>query len=137
MERYSQLRCEGDPMLSVGLVSMPFSRYVVPSSGLSLLQAGLGRSGVSSRIHYFSIRVAERIGGPLYDILAADAGKLTFHELAGEWLFRSALFGEDELNRDAYVESILRKRGAWPAHARKKPIPESLIRRVLGIRTHI
>lgn len=124
-------------MFSVALVSMPFNRYLRPSIGLSLLQAGLNRTGVSSKVHYFSIRFAERIGGPLYDVLAADAGKLTFHELAGEWLFRDVLFGEDERNREKYVESILRRREAWPPHAHKQPLPEPLIRRILGIRKHI
>jgi len=121
---------------SVTLISMPFGPHLQPSIGLSLLQAGLRQRGILARIHYFALRFAEILGIRLYNTLA-DFGTATGRELAGEWLFREALFGEDSEHVEQYVEQILRQRGGWSRNAEKRPLPESMIRKILAARRKI
>ncbi|HYM59415.1 MAG TPA: RiPP maturation radical SAM C-methyltransferase [Thermoanaerobaculia bacterium] len=123
-------------MSEVSLVSMPFGPHIAPSIGLSLLRAQLRSAGIDSEIHYFSIEFAELIGESLYYSIATDSGHPSIRELAGEWLFRDALF-ETECDSGAYVEEILRQRRAWPRHACKKPLTPAAIRRILSVRDKI
>jgi ribosomal peptide maturation radical SAM protein 1 len=125
-------------MSDVALISMPFGPHMSPSIALSLLQAGLNDQRISSRIHYFSLRFAELIGESLYSSIATDSGKPSIRELAGEWLFREALFGEEGEDKvESYVDEILRHRRAWPEHAGMRRLPESMIGRLLRIRQKI
>ena len=41
---------------------MPFSDVRVPARSVSLLKAALKQIGVSTKIHYFNLKLAERIG---------------------------------------------------------------------------
>ena len=77
--------------MNVLLVSMPFGSAFAPSLGLSLLKAGLVNRGISCRVRHFSIRFSELVGRSLYEGIAED-GRPRTQELAGEWIFSSALF---------------------------------------------
>jgi ribosomal peptide maturation radical SAM protein 1 len=71
-------------MGDVSLVIMPFASHRRPSIGVSLLKSGLRRIGVSSKIHYFSLKFAERMGAELYDKLAETS---LDSPLVGELIF--------------------------------------------------
>ena len=78
---------------------LPFSDLGRPALGVSLLDAQLGRRGISSLIRYFNFDLAERIGTRLYgwfsqctpdqDLLSAVAPS---EYLAGEWFFADVVF---------------------------------------------
>jgi len=69
---------------------MPFGPIATPSLGLSLLQAGLVRTGVPSRVCYFNLRFANLIGQEPY---AQIANESVTSDLLGEWVFSHTLFG--------------------------------------------
>ena len=115
---------------------MPFGPVFSPSIGLSLLQAGLGRAGVASRIHYFTISFAERIGQQLYSGIAIE-GRPSMRELVGEWLFAEALFGPRPAEDERYVEEVLRGGAAWPDPSWRRPVTPALVRRILGARRQV
>jgi ribosomal peptide maturation radical SAM protein 1 len=89
----------------VVLVSMPFGPLFWPSIGLSLLKAGLERQGVSTRVLYFTVPFADRIGPSYYSMLSNSKPSLS--ELTGEWIFSAALFGSDPGAEQRYVDEIL------------------------------
>lgn len=99
-------------MPDVVLITMPFGPIMSPALGLSLLKSRLTAEGISSRVHYFSIRFAEITGERFYSELA-NARKPALRELAGEWIFSAALFRTTKSHADSYVETILRRREAW------------------------
>src|SRR5689334_5360040 len=111
-------------MSEILLVSMPFGALTWPSIGLSLLKAGLEREGIASRIRYFSIDFAARVGEPIYSRLSRD-GQPSIRELVGEWLFTEALFDTGRKEEKSYVQRILRERRAWDHRDWTRPIPES------------
>ncbi|MBM3133915.1 MAG: RiPP maturation radical SAM protein 1 [Chloroflexi bacterium] len=92
------------PQKPIALVAMPFGACWMPALGISLLKSAVRQKGFECDMHYFNLSLAARMGAEQYGLFA---DQLPFSALVGEWLFASALFGE---NRDAdqqYVERIL------------------------------
>jgi ribosomal peptide maturation radical SAM protein 1 len=91
----------------VALVSMPFGPVFAPSIGLSLLRAELAEHHVAARVHYFTIPFAESIGQAFYSDIAEN-GRPALEDLAGEWLFSSAVFETSSAGNAArYVKELL------------------------------
>ena len=86
----------------VVLVNMPFAALFRPTIGLSLLKGSLASRGIPSRLLYFTIPLAERIGSELYVRLANQAPLAS--DLVGEWIFSAELF-QDE--RGGFIDEIL------------------------------
>src|SRR5262245_51169989 len=123
-------------MSDVLLVCMPFGPAFSPSIGLSLLKAQLGRAGVTSRIRYFSLDFAERIGQHFYCGIASE-GRPSVRELAGEWIFARALqLGGPARDRHGqrYVDEILRQGAPDAARTWDRPASPALIARLLRAR---
>jgi ribosomal peptide maturation radical SAM protein 1 len=93
-------------MTDVVLASMPFGPLFTPSLGLTLLQAGLTRSGISSRLHYFTLPFAELTGASFYSSIASEGDPFTT-ALAGEWIFSAALAPQTPREARAYVDEVL------------------------------
>jgi hypothetical protein len=55
------------PPVDVLLINMPFGPLKKPSIGLSLLQASLCNTSVSSKLLYFTLLFATKIGIDLYE----------------------------------------------------------------------
>jgi ribosomal peptide maturation radical SAM protein 1 len=115
------------------LVSMPFGPVFSPSLGLSLLQGTLAARGRESRIRYFAIDFAERIGQSLYSGIAVE-GRPSIRELAGEWIFSAGLFPPDDERDRRYVDEVLRGGAAWMDHSGRRSVSEALIARILRAR---
>src|SRR5262249_6239877 len=97
------------------LVCMPFGHVFAPSIGLSLLKAGLAAQDIPARVRYYSIPFAERIAQHFYSGFPAQS-RPPLEDLAGEWIFSSALFGAEAANEEEeYVEKILRGRARRPS----------------------
>lgn len=109
---------------------MPFGPLMSPSIALSLLKASLTRHGIASRVDYFSLLFASRIGERLYTSIATDSGQPAIRELAGEWIFSGALQEQTLEEEERYVEEILRQRGAWSRDSRMPPLSERTIARI-------
>ncbi len=92
--------------VTVLLVNMPFAALFRPSIALSLLKAGLERENISTRIEYFTIRFAEKIGTSLYIKIANQNPKPS--DLVGEWIFSESLLGKETLNVSKFIQEILR-----------------------------
>lgn len=120
----------------VALVSMPFGNVLSPSMGLSLLKGGLSREGISCRVHYFCLRFLRLTGLPFYSSIANDINP-TIRELAGEWLFTDALFGDRATDPDRYVDEVLGRRNGWITTDGVRPITRALLRRLLEARTQV
>jgi len=127
------------------LVCMPFGHVFAPSIGLSLLKAGLAAQDIPARVRYYSIPFAERIGQHFYYGLSAQS-RPPLEDLAGEWIFSSALFGAEAANEEEeYVEKILRGRARRPslierirrARAEAGPFLEWCLEDVLRVRPQI
>ncbi len=123
-------------MTDVVLVSMPFGPEMSPSLGLSLLKASLARRGVPSRVLYFTLRFAEALGVGFYTQLSTD-GTRSIRELAGEWLFRDALFGRTPRGERRYVDEVLVGRSVWPVRSLARPVPASFVERLLRARARV
>jgi ribosomal peptide maturation radical SAM protein 1 len=119
----------------VVLVSMPFGSMFTPSMGLSLLKGSLNRAGIPSRVLYFTLPFARRVGRDFYCRVGED-GIPGIRELAGEWIFSGALFGDTEAGRRAYVTDVLRNRRGWVT-ARDRPVPPATVNRILRARDQV
>jgi ribosomal peptide maturation radical SAM protein 1 len=86
------------------LVNMPFHGYM-PSLGLSLLKSCLAAKNISSKILYFGLPFAERVGRDLYHVLANGYPRPM--DLLGEWIFSTCLFDRDN---SEYIEEVLVRR---------------------------
>jgi ribosomal peptide maturation radical SAM protein 1 len=106
---------------------MPFGPEMSPSLGLSLLKASLAPLGVSTRVLYFTLRFAEETGVRLYTKVATD-GTRSHRELAGEWVFREALFGPDPEADARWEREVLLGRSCWGAREHARPIPAAFVR---------
>src|SRR5260221_5665424 len=118
-------------MRDVAVVSMPFGPLFSPSIGLSLLKAALTREKISSRIHYFTIRFAELVTSRFY-LGIANGVRPSVRNLAGEWIFSAALFGDCD-DDDAYVDAVLHRPLA-KTNVRRRGISPALIERILAPR---
>lgn len=119
-------------MSGVGLASMPFGPLFSPSIGLSLLKSALTRSGIDSKIHYFTLPFAEQVGMRFYLGIAGGI-RPSMTKLTGEWIFSAALFDMSKEEEEAYVEGILRRRPPATSIAIRKPT-RAQIATVLGAR---
>ena len=106
---------------------MPFGPEMSPSLGLSLLKAGLAPLGVSARVLYFTLRFAELVGVGPYTKIATD-GTRSVRELAGEWVFREALFGPDPAADACWEREVLLARACWPEPELARPVPSAFVR---------
>ncbi len=106
------------------LVSMPFAPLRMPSLALSLLKSGL--PGISTKVFYFGLSFADRIGRDLYDSVAYR--EVREPAQLGEWIFTSALFDSPAQQSEQYLIAIL-KRGTPQA-----VLPEATIEKVLAAR---
>ncbi len=106
---------------------MPFGPEMTPSLGLSLLAASLAPLGVSVRVLHFTLRFAEVLGVGPYTRIATD-GTRSIRELAGEWVFREALFGPDPVADERWEREILLGRACWGARELARPVPESFVK---------
>jgi len=90
--------------MDVAFAVVPFADIARPAIGVSLLKAGLARCGYSSRIHYFNIDFAEKVGDDLYthisDQTPADS-------MAGEWFFADQVFPGQLPPEHEYVRNVL------------------------------
>jgi ribosomal peptide maturation radical SAM protein 1 len=105
---------------------MPFGPEMSPSLGLSLLKASLAPHGASVRVLYFTLRFAELLGVGLYTKIATD-GMRSIRELAGEWVFREALFGPDPEADARWEREVLLGRACWGTRELARPIPASFV----------
>lgn len=106
---------------------MPFGPEMAPSLGLSLLKAGLAPLGVSCRVLYLTLGFAERLGVGPYTRIATD-GSRSIRELAGEQVFREALFGPDPHADARWERDVLLARACWPARELARAVPASFVR---------
>ncbi len=86
------------------LVNMPFHGYL-PSLGLSLLKSCLAAKNISSKVLYFGLPFAERVGRELYHCIANGYPRPM--DQMGEWMFSTSLFDYDN---SKYVEEVLIRR---------------------------
>ena len=105
---------------------MPYGPEMSPSLGLSLLKAALAPLGVSSRVLYLTLSFAERVGVGPYTRVATD-GTRAIRELAGEWVFREALFGADPAADARWEREVLLARACWPERKLARPVPASFV----------
>jgi ribosomal peptide maturation radical SAM protein 1 len=78
--------------LQVGLVSMPWMAYNMPSIQLATLEAALRAEGIASESHEFFLDYAACIGLNLYHTLSAGRGFIE------EWIFAQHYFGPETGN---------------------------------------
>jgi ribosomal peptide maturation radical SAM protein 1 len=120
------------------LVSMPFAPLLLPSIGLGLLKAALTSQQIHSKIIYFTLNFAERIGISLYQTISD--GRPAIYDLLGEWIFSDALFDSTETEIENYINDVLR--GQSPSHREahpdfQKPVSEQFIQDILTIRSQV
>ena len=85
---------------------MPFADARRPAIGVSLLKAALLQRGRSARIRYFSLDVAQDLGGDVYKQMASE---LPSETLPGEWIFARAAFPDHDFPpADEYLAGVLR-----------------------------
>ncbi|HYN23048.1 MAG TPA: RiPP maturation radical SAM C-methyltransferase, partial [Thermoanaerobaculia bacterium] len=130
------LRLAEPEPVNVLLVSMPFGPVVQPSLALGLLKSALPAG--TARVLYLSLALARRIGRPLYQWIN---GRLPFATaMAGEWLFRSALYPEiPEDPHDYLADVALEPTRLWLAdeteeYSSQFLVPEGLVADLLWIR---
>lgn len=92
-------------MTSVIFASMPFAAPSMPSLGLSLLKQILREQGIESRIFYFSLSLAERIG--LQNYLQIATGFPDALAVVGEWVFGGCLNHNDD-DTSSYWREVFR-----------------------------
>jgi ribosomal peptide maturation radical SAM protein 1 len=78
---------------AVALVCMPWSSIAKPSLALAILKRCVQDAGFSAHLFYLNIRMAERLGIPLYERLTEAS---FFHP---EWFFSQELFGAKGLGQ--------------------------------------
>jgi ribosomal peptide maturation radical SAM protein 1 len=117
------------------LVCMPFGPVFSPSIGLSLLKAGLARRGIPSRVRYFSIDFAARVGQHFYYGISSEDRPLN-EDLAGEWIFAGELFRFTRREVGSYVRQVLRRQGD-EAEADEEGASDALVAKILGARRQV
>ncbi|HET6266280.1 MAG TPA: RiPP maturation radical SAM C-methyltransferase, partial [Acidobacteriota bacterium] len=115
--------------MDVLLVNMPFHGFW-PSLGLSLLKARLTQEKISSKVLYFGLPFAKKIGKRLYGRIAN--GDPRPMDLLGEWIFTPALNGD---NSTGYVDEILRNRANFYCEELSMEIPARFIDKVLSVQS--
>lgn len=85
---------------------MPFADVNRPAIGVSLLKAGVERRGLTARVEYFNLDLAELVGFDAYDRFANGFSTET---LAGEWFFADAVFGNSIPHEREFAFKVLSK----------------------------
>jgi ribosomal peptide maturation radical SAM protein 1 len=112
--------------LDVVLIVMPFASIQRPAIGVSLLKSALHDLGISSKIYYFNIKFAEKIGVMLYDLIAEhDLGHTS---LIGELIFSWAAFSSKNLDKRIQIHSIIEKKLSKFPVDKRKDITEQILR---------
>jgi len=83
---------------------LPFADINRPAIGVSLLKAAIARRGFSSRVEYFNLDLAERLG---YDLYHSIANSLAPESLVGEWFFADVVFEEGLPHGSDYASRVL------------------------------
>jgi ribosomal peptide maturation radical SAM protein 1 len=92
---------------------LPFAPFRTPAIGVSLLKAELVRRGISARVRYFTLDLAEDLGADLYTVLSGQGdiqgfpGLVPTESLVGEWFFAAAAFGTRPADDAEYLERFL------------------------------
>jgi len=92
---------------------MPFADVQYPAIGVSLLHAQLKQLGISSKIFYFNIDLAEWIDWELYEWIAQRTEQQVPGlsappvSLIGEWFFSDVVFGNRVPQEDDYILRFL------------------------------
>lgn len=87
------------------LIVMPFLPLERPALGVGLLKAGLARRGLACDVKYFNHSFADRVDLFTYQRILQSTPT---HDLAGEWVFTSALYGERALPNDSFASHVLK-----------------------------
>jgi ribosomal peptide maturation radical SAM protein 1 len=83
---------------------LPFADVNRPVIGVSLLQAAARANNIDSRIEYFNLDLAERIGLGVYETIASS---LVSNTLVGEWFFADLVFGDSLSAESTYLSTVL------------------------------
>lgn len=86
------------------LVVMPFLPLERPALGVGLLKAGLARRNLPCDVKYFNHNFADEVGLFTYQRILQSTPT---HDLAGEWVFTSALYGECALPDQSFADQVL------------------------------
>ncbi|MGH9429338.1 MAG: cobalamin-dependent protein, partial [Terriglobia bacterium] len=140
------LSVESAQETEVLLINMPFSNLYTPALGLSLLKASLAPLNISSKVQYFTLQFAERVGSSIHLILGVGLPYPGFsfdfcENLIGEWLFAGALFGSDRLDTVGYIEHLRGRLQIQESNnaqtSSKKLTPETYIQHLLRARSKV
>ena len=93
-----------ESVVDIVFVVMPFADLGRPAIGVSLLKAAALQAGYSARIDYCSIRLADEIGGDLYQQISSSVPP---DLVLGEWFFAHDLFGDEIPHADQYLAGPL------------------------------
>jgi ribosomal peptide maturation radical SAM protein 1 len=85
------------------LLIMPFLTLRRPHLGIGLLKAALNHAGMECDVRYFNFRLADIIGTEIYERIAEGSPT---HEMPGEWIFTTALYGEDARPAGDFLSAI-------------------------------
>jgi ribosomal peptide maturation radical SAM protein 1 len=118
----------------VVLISMPFGILESPSIALGLLKGTLAPLGISVSALYFTLPFAEIIGTSIYQSIAN--GKIGSTNLLGEWIFAEALFDATTLDKEGYINTVLRGAGS-STHKRPAVLSEAEIAHILRLRERV
>ena len=91
-------------MTDVLFAVLPFADPGMPTMGVSLLKACIRQQGFSSKIRYFNIDLADRVG---LDIYRRVANSFPPESLVGEWFFSDLVFGDQLPHEQDYLARIL------------------------------
>jgi hypothetical protein len=117
------------------LVCMPFGHVFSPSIALGLLKAELAEQGLTADVRYFSIRFAELVGQAFYYGVSCE-GRPSLQDLAGEWIFSGALFG-NRVDEREYIDEVLRRRFRRGTRRPSPAASPALIRRIERARQRV
>ena len=98
-------------MAGVLFVVMPFGACDAPQVGVSTMQAQLKAEGVPCDIAYLNLLFAQGIGLDRYTQIGLTSGEV----FAGEWLFASDLFPQQQRRQQDYVQHVLGTNNLPPA----------------------
>ncbi|MCA1558005.1 MAG: hypothetical protein LC731_05630 [Acidobacteria bacterium] len=98
-----------DAFIDVCFVVPPMADVTWPQIGVSLLKAGIARHGFTSRINYFNLQLAERLGTDFYDSLSDGVPT----SLVGEWLFADQIFEAQLPCARDYYENVIKQNREW------------------------
>ena len=90
--------------MDIVFVVMAFADLGRPAIGVSLLKAAALQAGYTARIEYCNIRLADEIGGDLYQQISSSVPP---DLVLGEWFFAHDLFGDEIPHADQYIAGPL------------------------------